>query len=81
LRSSPSAEQIVSMPARRSRWTREEVDRLIDRRTGMSPRYELVDGELLVTPAATHRHQRLILRLALLLQPYLVRHQAHVLSA
>jgi Uma2 family endonuclease len=70
----PAAEQIVSMPViRQRRWTTEEVDRLIDERSGMSPRYELVDGELLVTPAPTHRHQRLILQLAVLLLPYLTR--------
>jgi Uma2 family endonuclease len=57
------------------RWTRDEVDRLIDESAGMSPRYELVDGELLVTPAPTHRHQRLILQLALLLHSYLSLHK------
>jgi Uma2 family endonuclease len=70
-----AAEQIMSMPVvRPRRWTTEEVRRLIDERRGMSPRYELVVGELLVTPAPTHRHQRLVLRLALRLQPYLTRH-------
>jgi Uma2 family endonuclease len=70
-----AAEQIMSMPVvRPRRWTTEEVRLLIDERDGLSPRYELVDGELLVTPAPTHRHQRLILRLALRLQPYLTRH-------
>lgn len=39
----------------------------------MSPRYELVDGELLVTPAPTGRHQRLILHLAFRLHDYLAR--------
>jgi Uma2 family endonuclease len=57
------------------RWTKDEVARLIDERPGMSPRYELVEGDLLVTPAPTHRHQRLVLRLALLLYPYLTRHR------
>src|SRR5262247_1678344 len=74
LRVKSHGEQIVSMPAlRRHRWSADEVRRLIDERPGMSPRYELVDGELLVTPAPGTRHQRIIFRLALLLQPYLTR--------
>ena len=41
----------MSMPALRPRrWTIDEVEHLIDQREGMSPRYELVDSELLVTP-------------------------------
>jgi Uma2 family endonuclease len=71
-----SAEQIVSMPVvRPRRWTRVEVDRLIDERPGYTPRYELVDGELLVTPAPSLRHQRSIFRLALLLEPYVAKHK------
>src|SRR5215475_7776078 len=74
LRDESHREQIVSMPAlRRHRWTADEVRRLIDERPGMSPRYELVDGDLLVTPAPSNRHQRIIARLFLLLQPYLTR--------
>ena len=74
LRVKSRREQIVFMPAlRRHRWTADEVRRLIDERPGMSPRYELVDGELLVTPAPSDRHQRIIARLFLLLQPYLTR--------
>ena len=75
LRLESSAEQIMAMPAvRPHRWTIADVDRLVEERDGMSPRYELVDGELLVTPGPTWRHQRIILRLALILQPYLSRH-------
>jgi Uma2 family endonuclease len=66
------AEQIMSMPdVRRHRWTSAEVEQLVDSREGLTPRYELVQGELLVTPAPTRRHQRLVLTLALLLQRYL----------
>ena len=61
----------MSMPATdEHRWTIEEVDRLAEERVESSPRYELVDGELLVTPAPSARHQRIILKLAMLLVPY-----------
>jgi hypothetical protein len=81
LRTDSIAEQIVAMSAvRQHRWTRAEVDRLIDERPGYTPRYELVDGELLVTPAPSGRHQRIVLQLALLLQPYLTRNRLGVKS-
>src|SRR6185437_16074370 len=71
LRSSRRAEQVMSMPALHARrWTIEEVDRLAEEREESSPRYELVDGELLVTPAPSGRHQRIILRLAIPLVAY-----------
>ena len=76
LRLDSRAEQIMSMPVLRPRrWTRAEVDRLVDARAGLTPRYELVEGELLVTPAPSGRHQRIVLRLALLLTPYVVEHR------
>ena len=53
------------------RWTDDEVARLIDKRPGYTPRYELVDGELLVTTTPTGRHQRILLELAVALHSYL----------
>jgi Uma2 family endonuclease len=77
LRRASRAEQIMHMSAVRSHaWTTGEVERLIEQRSGMVPRYELVRGELLVTPAPSGRHQRVILDLALLLHAYLVRARA-----
>jgi Uma2 family endonuclease len=64
----------MSMPALRSHpWTVSEVDRLAKQRRGYTPRYELVDGELLVTLAPTKRHQRLLGDLYMLLRPYVDR--------
>lgn len=66
------AEQLMSMPSiQPHRWTDEEVTHLIDKRPGYIPRYELVDGELLVTPAPTSWHQRILIQLAFRLEIYL----------
>lgn len=74
LRQNPVAEQIMFMAAtRKHHWTTEDVALLVDRREGYSPRYELVDGELLVTPAPSGRHQRIALELAVLLRHYVQR--------
>lgn len=60
------------MPALRDEpWTIEEVERLVDEREGPWPRYELVDGELLVSPAPRIRHQRILLELLVRLAAYL----------
>jgi len=68
------AEQIMRMPAAQGqRWTREDVERLVEEREGHSPRYELVDGELLVTPGPGGRHQRIALELAVLLRDHVLR--------
>lgn len=66
------AEQLMVMPSTQPRrWTVREVSHLIEARPAYTPRYELVDGELLVTPAPTRRHQRVIVQLAFRLEPYL----------
>lgn len=64
---------MVMPAARPHRWTREEVALLVEQRDGYSPRYELVDGELLVTPGPGGRHQRITFRLAVLLDEYVRR--------
>jgi len=69
---SPRAEQTMAMPAMRRRWTPEHVRRLIDESRAW-PRYELIDGELLVTPAPGHPHQLAVGELHLLLAPYVER--------
>src|SRR5437867_3468529 len=62
---------IMAMPAQRTarRWTLEEFYR---ERDAAPPgvRYELVDGEILVTPSPHWSHQRIGLRLAVLIDAY-----------
>jgi Uma2 family endonuclease len=75
LPSTSTAEQIVAMPAQRAegrRWTPEEFYAARDAASA-SLRYELVDGELLVTPSPVRRHQRIVARLWALLDPYVRR--------
>jgi Uma2 family endonuclease len=66
------AEQIMAMPAEVGhRWTAREVRQLIEENPLVTPRYELVDGELLVTPSPGLPHQVAVLRLAARLMPCL----------
>jgi Uma2 family endonuclease len=65
----------MSMPATQQHyWTLEEVERLMDEREGYTPRYELVDGELLVTPSPNRRHQRILGDLYVLIRQYVQLH-------
>jgi Uma2 family endonuclease len=70
---SPSlaAEHIMAMPAVDRHWTAREVRRLIAESPLATPRYELVDGELLVTPSPNWPHQRAVGLLLLELHRYL----------
>src|SRR4051794_22553473 len=68
------AEHLMVMPALRRRvWTPDEIDRLVDEREDLTPRYELVDGELLVTAAPTDHHQRIVAELFAPLREYVNR--------
>jgi Uma2 family endonuclease len=69
------AEQIMGMPAVKRRWTAAEVRELVDANPLWTPRYELVDGELLVTPASRLAHQEAVLVLLILLHTYLKQEQ------
>ena len=56
---------------RTGRWTLAELDRL----PTDSNKYELVDGELFVTPAPSHAHERLATVLHGILFPYVLEHR------
>ena len=61
----------MAMPAQPTEWTVEMVRALPDD----SNRYEVIDGELFVTPAPSVAHQRAVLELALLVAPYVRAHR------
>ena len=64
------AEHIMAMPAVKRRWTAREVRQLIAESPLATPRYELVDGELLVTPSPSWTHQRAVTQLLVALSEY-----------
>lgn len=62
----------MAMPAETSRrWTAREVRELIAASPLATPRYELVDGELLVTPSPGAPHQMAVGKLLIALSAYL----------
>jgi Uma2 family endonuclease len=64
----------MGMPAESTRrWTALEVRKLIADAPLFTPRYELVDGELLVTPSPGPFHQEAVALLLALLRSYLER--------
>ena len=72
----PTAKQIMAMPAQRTlyrRWTEEEFYKARDD-APPGVRWELVDGEVLVTPSPHWMHQRIVINLAVLLHVYVRTH-------
>ncbi len=61
----------MAMPSVGRRWTAREVRALIEQNPRKTPRYELVDGELLVTPSPALRHAAAVTELLRRLLPYL----------
>jgi Uma2 family endonuclease len=61
----------MSMPSAANSWTIEELHRLPDD----GNKYELVNGELFVTPAPNEEHETLAARLTRRLDPYVAAHQ------
>ena len=61
----------MAMPAQHTEWTVAMVRALPED----GNRYEVIDGELFVTPAPSVTHQRAVLELALLVAPYVRAHR------
>jgi len=72
------AEHPMGMPAIRTypkRWTAYEVRALMEASPSHWPRYEAIDGELIVTPAPRLAHQEMLELLRDVIKPYVTRHR------
>ena len=67
----------MAMALQRKAWTRRELDRLPDD----GNRYEVVNGELFVTPAPAPTHETVVVRLMDLLRDYAATHRLGQVSA
>jgi len=67
----------MAMPVAKHRFTADEIRAFPDD----GNRYEVVHGELLVTPAPSGRHQRVVTRLNRILDAYLMQHGREELFA
>jgi Uma2 family endonuclease len=65
------AEHTMGMPAIRRHWTTADVRALIDESPTAWPRYELIGGELIVTPAPGGSHQFAVEEILIRLATYL----------
>ncbi len=74
-----AAEQTMSMPASARQWTVDEVRAMQDEERPW-PRYELIEGELLVTPAPRRVHQRAVVEMFRLLDPFVTAHRFGVVE-
>jgi Uma2 family endonuclease len=66
----PEEDGSMSMPSQVHRWTIEQLHSLPDD----GNKYELIRGQLLVTPAPTVGHETILARLTRLLDPYVEAH-------
>jgi Uma2 family endonuclease len=60
----------MGMPAQKTEWTAEMVRALPED----GNRYEVLDGELVMSPAPSWRHQQVLRRLLLIVHPYVEAH-------
>ena len=66
----PSRTYAMGMPAKQTEWTAEMVRAIPED----GNRYEVLDGELLVSPAPSYRHQAVLARLYDVIRPYVERY-------